>query len=62
MSEKMNKTINNFKILSILYYIQLASAVIFSFLCLSFNADVSLFAFPLSIIYTGITIYFVVYK
>ncbi len=62
MSEKMNKTINNFKILSILYYIQLASAVIFSFLCLSFNADVSLFAFPLSIIYTGFTIYFVVYK
>lgn len=62
MSEKMNKKNSQFKILSILYYIQLASAVLFSFLCLSFNADISLLAFPISFIYTGITIYFVVYK
>ena len=42
---------------AIYIYIQLVPAVILSLFSLSFHADISLLAFPVAIIYTGITAY-----
>lgn len=58
----MKEKSKQFKILNIFYDIQLTAAILFSFFCLSFNADVSLLAFPISVIYTAVTIYYVLYK
>lgn len=55
----MNNRIKCFKILSI---VELISAAIFSFFNISFHTDVSILAFPLSIAYTCILIYFSLLK
>lgn len=57
-SDKKN-TFNRFKITS---YIELCAATIFSFFNLSFHADISLLAFPLSLIFTIILAYFFYFK
>ena len=61
MSKKkeLSKEFKNFKLLSI---IELTSACIFTLLNLSFHADISLLAFPLSLIYLGITGWFLFKK
>ena len=43
-------------------YIELISAILFTFFCLSFHADVSLVAFPVALIYTAITVFFCFFK
>ena len=43
---------------SIFLYIQLGAAVVLSLFSLSFHADISLVAFPVAVIYTGITAFF----
>ncbi len=59
--KKSTKTVNgavkarNF---SIFLYIQLGAAVILSLFSLSLHADISLIAFPVAVIYTGITVFF----
>ncbi len=50
-----NKYFRNYKIKA---FINLGAAALFSILSISFHADISLLAFPLSLIYTGATIYF----
>lgn len=55
----MTKEFKSYKLLSL---INLGSALIFSLFSISFHADISLVAFPLAIIYTAITAYFVLYK
>ncbi|MBO4320176.1 MAG: signal peptidase I [Treponema sp.] len=45
------------KKLKVLFYINIFLAVIFTFLCLSFRADISLVAFPLSLIFTIVLAY-----
>ena len=47
---------------SILIYIQLVAAVLFSVFSLSFNADISLLAFPISVIYSAIVVWFTFFK
>lgn len=58
MSEKSKE----FKRLTVCYYVQLCAAILFCILNISFHADVSLLAFPLSAVYTAFTVYFVFYK
>lgn len=53
------KQFNKYTILSIT---NLSAAAIFSLLNISFHVDISLVAFPLSIAYTLLTAYFVIYK
>ena len=56
---KQNKISTRF----IIYvFIELISAILFSFFSISFNADISLLAFPISIICSGITFYFCIFK
>ena len=55
----MQKEFVLFKKLS---FVELISALMFSVFQIHFAADISLFAFPLSIIFTGILIYFVFVK
>ena len=43
-------------------YIELISAILFTFFCLSFHADVSLVAFPVALIYTAITVFFCFFR
>ena len=43
---------------AIFLYIQLGAAVILSLFSLSLHADISLIAFPVAVIYTGITVFF----
>ena len=47
---------------SILIYIKLVAAVLFSVFSLSFNADISLLAFPISVIYSAIVVWFTFFK
>lgn len=47
---------------NIYYYIELISAILFSILSVSFHADISLLAFPIAAIFTGITVYFGFFK
>ena len=47
---------------SILIYIQLVAAVLFSVFSLSFNADISLLAFPISLIYSALVVWFTFFK
>ena len=58
----MEKKNNISKRFSIYIYIELASAILFSLFSLSFHADISLVAFPVSLIYTAITVYFCFFK
>lgn len=46
------------KSLEIYFYLNLALSFVFSFLCLSFHADISLLAFPLALAFTGVLFYF----
>lgn len=43
-------------------YIELIAGILFSFFSLSFHGDVSLIAFPLSLLFTAATIYFAYFK
>ena len=51
----MEKNKSKSRFFAIYIYIQLVPAVILSLFSLSFHADISLLAFPVAIIYTGIT-------
>lgn len=53
---------NKSKRFSIYLYIELISAILFSLVSLSFHGDISLSAFPLSLIFTGVTVYFSFFK
>lgn len=57
-----NELSNEFKRFRLLTIIELAAAGIFTLLTLSFHADISLIAFPLSVIYFAITCWFVLKK
>ena len=61
MNKNTNKK-NTFKRFLITNYIELCAATVFSFFNLSFHADISLLAFPLSLIFTGILAYFFFFK
>lgn len=62
MSNKKIELTSDFKRLKLFIFIELAAAAIFTLLNLSFNADISLFAFPLSIIYLAVTCWFLLKK
>ena len=51
-----------FRLYKIISIAGIVSSLLFSLLNISFHADISLLAFPLSIIYTAVTGYFVFYK
>ena len=59
MATNINKKSQRF---SIYVYIELISAILFSFFCISFHTDISLTALPVAIIYTAITVYFCFFK
>ncbi len=61
MSNKKELT-SEFKKLRIFIFIELAAAIIFTLLNLSFHADISLLAFPLSLIYLAVTCWFLLKK
>ena len=54
-----NKDLKRF---TIYIYVQLASAILFSLVSLSFHGDISLLAFPVSVAFTAITVWFVYFK
>ena len=56
---KENKKLH---IYTINVYIELIAGILFSFFSLSFHADVSLIAFPLSLLFTAATVYFTYFK
>ena len=56
---KDNKRIKSFKIN---VYIELAAGILFSLFSLSFHADISLIACPLSVLFTAATVYFTYFK
>lgn len=43
-------------------YVELISAILFTLLTISFHADISLLAFPICLIFTGISVYFGFFK
>ena len=53
--KELSKEFNKFKILTI---VELSAALIFTLLNISFHADISLLAFPLSLCYMGVTLWF----
>ena len=62
MSNKKIELTSDFKRLKLFIFIELAAAAIFTLLNLSFHADISLLAFPLSMIYLAITCWFLLKK
>lgn len=62
MSNKKIELTSDFKRLKLFIFIELAAATIFTLLNLSFHADISLLAFPLSMIYLAITCWFLLKK
>ena len=56
--KKTKKSGSGTKNQKLLFEIELLAAILFSFLNLSFNADISLLALPIALIFTGITLYF----
>ena len=56
------KTNNLFKTFKITAYIQVCAAILFTLFSVSFHADISLLAFPLCLVYTGIYVYFTIIK
>lgn len=56
--KKTKKSASGTKNQKLLFEIELLAAILFSFLNLSFNADISLLALPIALIFTGITLYF----
>ncbi|MCR4741325.1 MAG: signal peptidase I [Treponema sp.] len=57
-NKKSKKSASGAKNQKVLFEIELLAAILFSLLSLSFNADISLLAFPIALIFTGITLYF----
>ena len=57
-----NALTNDFKKLRLFIFIELAAAAIVTLLNLSFHADISLLAFPLALIYLGLTCWFNIKK
>lgn len=62
MSNKKIELTSDFKRLKLFIFIELAAAIIFTLLNLSFHADISLLAFPLSMIYLAVTCWFLLKK
>ena len=62
MSNKKIELTSDFKRLKLFIFIELAAATIFTLLNLSFHADISLLAFPLSMIYLAVTCWFLLKK
>ena len=62
MSNKKIELTSDFKRLKLFIFIELAAAAIFTLLNLSFHADISLLAFPLSMIYLAVTCWFLLKK
>lgn len=62
MSNKKIELTSDFKRLKLFIFIELAAAAIFTLLNLSFHADISLLAFPLSMIYLSVTCWFLLKK
>ena len=62
MSNKKIELTSDFKRLKLFIFIELAAAAIFTLLNLSFHADISLLAFPLSTIYLAVTCWFLLKK
>ena len=62
MSNKKIELTSDFKRLKLFIFIELAAAEIFTLLNLSFHADISLLAFPLSMIYLAVTCWFLLKK
>ena len=56
---KENKQLRAF---TINVYIELIAGILFSLFSLSFHGDVSLIAFPLSLLFTAATVYFTYFK
>lgn len=50
------------KKMTVWMYINGVLGVVFTFLCLSFHADISLVAFPLSLVFTGAIVFFCIMK
>ena len=50
------------KKLSVSVYVNMVLSILFTLLCLSFHADISLVAFPLSLVFTGCIAYFVCFR
>ena len=61
MSKKTELS-NEFKRFKLFTFIELGAAALFTILTISFHADISLLAFPLALIYFGITCWFVLKK
>ncbi len=57
-----NKPFISMKTFSIFVYIELIASILFSLVSIHFSADISILAFPLAFIYTGLLIYFVFFK
>ena len=62
MSNKKIELTSDFKRLKLFIFIELAAAAFFTLLHLSFHADISLLAFPLSMIYLAVTCWFLLKK
>src|SRR5574344_500538 len=62
MSNKKIELTSDFKRLKLFIFIELTAAAIFTLLNLSFHADISLLAFPLSMIYLAVTCWFLLKK
>lgn len=56
------KTNNLFKTFKITACVQVCAAILFTLFSVSFHADISLLAFPLCLVYTGIYVYFTIIK
>ena len=61
MSKKSELT-NEFKRFRLFTFIELGAAALFTLFTISFHADISLLAFPLALIYFGITCWFLLKK
>ena len=62
MSNKKIELTSDFKRLKLFIFIELTAAAFFTLLNLSFHADISLLAFPLSMIYLAVTCWFLLKK
>ncbi len=60
--EKNKKTKDNSSYFRNIIFVELISAVLSTVFCINFAADISLLAFPLALIFTGLTVYFAFFK
>jgi signal peptidase I len=56
----MNMTVSSAKKIFIWLYFVLGTALIFSLLCLSFSFDISLLAFPVSLLFAGVMMHYII--